>query len=600
MTRLSQTVSPFGVGAILDIGGESLMAMDISVWPYRDTRRVVSRRLELSLGVSELRSPPSVPSYPSVNTPGLAYRRFPAWLFCQSCRRMHRFLSREETGSAPRCTECSGPMVPMRFVAVGVQHGHAMDVPWDVWAHSEPTDDNQRRCRSEELLFQTTAAETEGLASLVVRCAACSASRHLGDLTVRESLRRIGVRCSGAQPWQSPRPGGCDERVEVLQRGSASVTISDTVTALDIPEPTTQVQNVEDNIRQHRNFEDVRTAPDGPRASVLVGLIAEDLQVSEELVWRVARTSPNASQEIQAARQGLLADEWLAFQQAIDNPGESVGTPNFVVSLTPFLPDSPDEALTALSALVGNVVIAQRIREIRVLRGFRRYDYGSDFVDVDLGPRGRERWLPAVESFGEGILLTLDDSELRSWESKEEVRARVATLERRRRSSKIGSRLEEVTPRLVLLHTLSHLLMRQLAFSCGYSSASLRERVYGATVPTPESGILIYTASGDSEGTLGGLARQAEAPRLGRTLLAALEQAAWCSADPLCGESRGQGLDSLNLAACHGCSLVSETSCERSNLMLDRLLVIGNEEVPGYFSDLIALMRGQAALNSEG
>lgn len=178
------------------------MAADISQWPFRNTSRIESRRLEVTLGVSELRSPPSVPSYPSTKTPGLYYRRFPCWLFCQNCRRMHRLLQREETGSAPKCAHCRGPMVPMRLVAVGVQHGHAMDVPWSLWAHSEPNGAGQERCKSDDLLFQTRTVATEGLASLVVRCAVCGANRHLGDLTSRESLRRIGFRCTGAQPWQ--------------------------------------------------------------------------------------------------------------------------------------------------------------------------------------------------------------------------------------------------------------------------------------------------------------------------------------------------------------------------------------------------------------
>ena len=127
-SRLSQTISPFGVGSILDIEGESLMAADISQWPYAMTRRIESRRLEMSLGVSEVRTPPSVPSQPSTRTPGLYYARFPGWLFCQDCRRMHRVLRREETGQPPRCTHCRGHMVPMRFIAVGAEHGHAMDV----------------------------------------------------------------------------------------------------------------------------------------------------------------------------------------------------------------------------------------------------------------------------------------------------------------------------------------------------------------------------------------------------------------------------------------------------------------------------------------
>ena len=92
--------------------------------------------------------------------------------------------------------------------------------------------------------------------------------------------------------------------------------------------------------------------------------------------------------------------------------------------------------------------------------------------------------------------------------------------------------------------------------------------------------ILIYTASGDSEGTMGGLVRQGEPSRLLRTLTAAVQKAQWCSSDPICIETHGQGADNANLAACHGCVLVSETSCEEGNRLLDRALLVGTPEEP--------------------
>jgi hypothetical protein len=589
MMRLSQTVSPFGVGSVLDILGESLMGADISEWPYDRTERVAMRRLELALGVSELRSPPSVPSYPSTNTPGLPYQRFPRWLFCQDCRRMHFLRASDETGEPPVCDRCGGGLVPMRFIAVCTRKGHAMDVPWDRWAHSEPDTDDQKRCKAPNLLFETRQSGTEGLANLLVRCTTCGAARDLGDLTVRDSLKRIGVRCSGRQPWQRTAAQDCDERIEVLQRGATNVTINETTTALDIPEPSTAVRDVDAEIRSHRNFDDVRTAPSGPRATVLIDLIAEDLHVTPDLVRRVASEPPEADDAAQHARTGLLSAEWDAFRQAFEHPDETTGTPNFVISATSLTDEHPRAAHRQLAARIAHVVLVHRLREVRVLHGFRRYDQQADLVNVDLGPRGRARWLPAVESFGEGIFLALDQDTLGAWELDEAVQRRTQRLERRRRDSLIGSRFGLATPRLVLLHTFAHLLMRRLAFSSGYSSASLRERVYAGS--DREAGVLLYTAAGDAEGTLGGLVRQGQPPRLAETVLAALESASWCSADPICRESHGQGLGSLNLAGCHGCALVAETSCERSNVLLDRVLLVGDDEVAGYFGPVIDTVR---------
>lgn len=594
--RLSQVVAPFGVGAVFDVLGESLMGVDINEWPYDKTKRVECRRLEEALGVKELRTPPSVPSYASKHTPGIAYQRFPRWLFCQECRRMHRAWDHEENGEAPKCSHCNGHMVPMRFIAVCVRRGHAMDVPWDRWAHSQAGHEDQRRCRKHELRFETRSGGSEGLSSLVVFCMTCGASRHLGDLASRDALKRISVRCSGAQPWQRGSHT-CEERLEVLQRGATNVTLPETTTALDIPEPTVPARNVEAEIRQHRNFDDVRTAPDGPRAQVLIGLIAEDLGFAEDLVLRVARAGADVDSAADTRRvnSGLLADEWQAFMQATAFEGEPIGSANFVVSSTRLVADGDGYVHSLLAEKVHDVVLVHRLREVRVLQGFRRYDLAADVVPVDLGRRGRERWLPAVEAFGEGVFLALDEQRLSDWEQDDAVGARARILERRRRESLIGSRFAEVSPRSVLLHTLAHLLIRRLAFSCGYSAASLRERVYAASGSNATSGFLVYTAAGDSEGTLGGLVRQGKPPRLAQTMLAALEEAAWCSADPVCRESPGQGLGSMNLAGCHGCCLVAETSCERSNVLLDRVLVVGDDSTPGFFTDVIAALRTASA-----
>jgi hypothetical protein len=247
-------------------------------------------------------------------------------------------------------------------------------------------------------------------------------------------------------------------------------------------------------------------------------------------------------------------------------------------------PDDGD-AFQELRPLVDRVVLARKLREVRALYGFTRYGTDGRLVSPDLG-RGLE-WLPAVEVFGEGVFIAFNEQALGRWERQDDVLKRAARLERRREQSFLGERFPTATPRFLVLHTLAHLLTRQLAFECGYASASLRERIYSRTSEEgePQAGILIFTAAGDAEGTLGGLSRQGEPPRLARTLLNALQDAVWCSSDPICRESRGQGFGSLNLAACHACSLLSETSCVYSNALLDRTMVVGTPERPdGYFS----------------
>jgi hypothetical protein len=156
-------------------------------------------------------------------------------------------------------------------------------------------------------------------------------------------------------------------------------------------------------------------------------------------------------------------------------------------------------------------------------------------------------------------------------------------------ASQRGLQARALGPRFVMLHTLGHLLINELIFACGYSSASLRERLYVSTAQGREmAGLLIYTAAGDSEGTMGGLVRMARPDPLRSVFASAISNARWCSTDPVCMDAgeKGQGPDSCNLAACHGCGLLPETSCEEFNRFLDRGLVIGTFTEPGlgYFS----------------
>jgi len=240
------------------------------------------------------------------------------------------------------------------------------------------------------------------------------------------------------------------------------------------------------------------------------------------------------------------------------------------------------------------VVMIPKLRETRVLTGFSRVvppDAGGVIAELSLKS---QNWLPAMEVRGEGIFITLRSDILEEWSTKTErmtARAQIINGRLAQVAADRGTDLRTITPEFLLVHTLAHVLIRQLTFDCGYDSSSLRERIYidggGGNKMT---GLLLYTASGDSEGTLGGLVRQGLPGRLDGTFRAAISNARLCSSDPLCNENEGQGIDGLNLAACHACTLLPETSCEEGNRLLDRGLLIGtsgNEEL-GLFSDVHA------------
>jgi hypothetical protein len=250
-----------------------------------------------------------------------------------------------------------------------------------------------------------------------------------------------------------------------------------------------------------------------------------------------------------------------------------------------------------MSEHFADVVLVDRLRETRAMVGFERIvpetpaqiDERKKLLRIE--ESARNDWLPAALVYGEGLFLTLREERLATWETGDAVQKRVALLQGRFDDAASRRQLNErlLPGRLLLLHTLAHLLINQLTFECGYSSASLRERLYVSPAPTPMAGLLIYTAAGDAEGTMGGLVRMGRPENLSRVVAQAVEGASWCSADPVCmevGSTSGQGPDSCNLAACHSCALVPETACEHFNRFLDRGVVVGNVETSGlgYFT----------------
>jgi hypothetical protein len=242
--------------------------------------------------------------------------------------------------------------------------------------------------------------------------------------------------------------------------------------------------------------------------------------------------------------------------------------------------------------------LVHKLRETRALAGFTRIlppdgNLASDRLQ-GLKLDQQIDWLPAIKVYGEGIFLEVNADEIIKWAATVPgLRPEFVRLVARYNAARTA-RLQpnrNITAKFLLLHTLAHVLINQLSFDCGYGSASLRERLYCdfSDPSRPMHGFLIYTASGDSEGTMGGLVRQGKPGRLEITLRRALKHAAWCSSDPVCIESKGQGSDSANLAACHGCCLLPETSCEEGNRLLDRALLIGTPQHPslGFFSELL-------------
>ena len=280
-------------------------------------------------------------------------------------------------------------------------------------------------------------------------------------------------------------------------------------------------------------------------------------------------------------------DEYTALREGRGNKASELST----VKMKPDDYDSP------VKDYLSSITLADQLRETKAFVGFSRVkpeeilNYADKINLLKLDKK--INWLPAVTVNGEGIFFTLDEEKVNAWSVREDVTARAEKLSKNYYKAALSRGVDtqaNISPKFILLHTLAHLLINQLSFDCGYGSSSLRERLYCDIDDNsfPMTGVLIYTASGDSEGTMGGLVRQGGKGNLENIFVRALKNALWCSSDPICLESSGQGPGSTNLAACHDCALLAETSCEKGNKLLDRVVLIGKPENRsiGFFSDV--------------
>jgi hypothetical protein len=384
----------------------------------------------------------------------------------------------------------------------------------------------------------------------------------------------------------------CGQHLRVLQRGASNVYFPQVVSSLYLPlwgeRTSREIINVLDQAHVWALLSQGIASGkiDAARCETVAAMCGVD---ARELL-EAAQRKLEGAQAVNVAGGGeddFRRSEYAAICEARGG----AGTELYVESM-PMQSYASD-----VRRLISRVQLVHKLRETRALAGFTRIlppdgSLASNRLQgIRLDPQ--MDWLPAIKVYGEGIFVELNSAELASWlEKHAAIGRRIALLANRYNTVRTvrGQPQRTITSKFVLIHTLAHILINQLSYESGYGSASLRERLYCETERegTDMNGFLIYTASGDSEGSMGGLVRQGLPSRLELTLRNALHRASWCSSDPVCIESPGQGTDSANLAACHGCSLLPETSCEEGNRLLDRALLVGtpDDRAMGYFSAL--------------
>jgi hypothetical protein len=585
--RQSQLITTFGPGSMMDLPKHSVLVSGLDYWAPGDSipEPRLSQKIALALNVPavELRSPPAADDDPLAPKAGVTVFQFPEWFITQDVeddvsRPGFRTRLLVHRTAAPKgvykdVNRKSRTVVPIRFVRA-CRAGHIGDIDWYKFVHNGPSD-----CAAQQRQLYIDERGTSGdLSEVWIRCD-CKAERSMVDAALLQKLA-LGT-CDGSRPWLGPfNKESCGEPNRLLIRSASNAYFAQLVSVISLPERDEVVQRTLDSVWEHleavETIEDLRY--ERKKAKVKSALESlSDEEVFAEIQAR--RGGPKIEKSVKQAELETL----IATQEELgDDRPEGVF---YARALPRHSWDKP------WMSVIERIVLVQRLREVVAQVGFTRFESASPDIEgeLDMGVRrasiGRDvNWLPAFENKGEGIFLQFKESEISHWLHRPEVGKREAELKlgfESWRKERPGSNRKFPGQAYIMLHSFSHLLITAVALECGYPASSIRERIYA--IPNVGFGILLYTASPDAEGTLGGLVQAGR--RIANMVRTALELGQLCSNDPVCAQHDPPNrLEHryLHGAACHGCLLVAETSCEQQNDFLDRAIVtptVQNQQV---------------------
>jgi hypothetical protein len=598
--RPSQLLWTYGPGALIDLPNLSVVTLAIDRWdvnrcqPIDEARLLAAVRRELGPQVERLRMPPFHKS--EVDDPfsaeafiGVPVRPFPRWLRCVKCGLLsaydlglfeckeHRFRPERTKFVHKDCKGSKGDQpakdadaVPARFL-LACRNGHLDDFPWHYFVHSGPSG-----CKGTLRFFESGASlQTE---NLWVKCDQCGASRNMAHAFGKAGKENL-PSCRGRHPHMDQYDAGCKEQARPVLLGATNSWFPITLSALAIPlarDPITQL--VQAGWGYFADLDSEAEVAVTIKTLKKTGALPGIDKHSPGAVWEVIQAIIAGAAGTGVTEADIKEPEW----EVLTDPNPTTDWPHFL--------SKPVEPPKEFTEQIASVLLLERLREVNALLGFTRVEAPEETSNPAERPlradlcKAAPVWVPATEVHGEGIFIRFDEATVAKWEREDGVKARDAKLLAGHHGWRNSRKLDpnETYPgvRYAMLHTLSHLLIRELALECGYNAASIRERIYADTEENrKQAGVLIYTAAADSDGTLGGLVELGRPENLGRLLKQALSRAGICSSDPLCSEHNPQDDRSLHAAACHACSFVSETSCEMGNRYIDRALLVRTLEV---------------------
>lgn len=576
--RPSTVIITSGPGSILDLPErESRIVMGIAYWKYHN--RINDQRLSKLLKVDHFGSPQEKWDTDFKFKVGIPTRDFPFMRMCPKCGRLsYNYV----------CKDCDNTKtMPPRLVAACTD-GHIQDFPWKWWCGCKCNP------KDSQLFIKGENLEAEG-SDLKVICKNCHHEKNFeGALGILRSSKNQGLNCNGDRPWLGDREE-CTNKLHGLMRGASNVFFPVIQSSLSIPPFSDTIQK---DIKEHgvlaksfwNNSEIKKYINFMPE---LKKFIDDGVYTENELVRAFDVTY--GKQQVNS----IKGEEWDKFIHPISYRYRD-----------DFKADELDISRSELSRWFDRVVRVNKLREVVAMTGFTRiepYNYDPDTDQKVQDPKTKPNnwsellqkdikpalcddqtfdWLPGVEQFGEGIFFKFNVEMVNKWMNESGITKRCQTILEQPNQPFKRDGVDTTDPRIILVHTFAHKFIRQISLACGYPIPSLRERIYvGKNDERDMCGVLIYTASLDSDGTLGGLISQAkDSNHLYEHILTMIESVKICSQDPLCGAHKASVTRNAWGASCHSCTHLPETSCEGlQNKLLDRFTLVGNDNIKGYF-----------------
>ena len=627
--RRNQIVVPFGVGAIYNYKDYSAITMSVDDWPLSGKQKkkleIQNRRFITYINiilkaiegdsfkrVEHLIMPPlALAEHASEEEKEIMQpipvRKFPQWGVCTRCSALSRF---DPISARKKCrnssvppwminqSSCSmigsgaGEIEASRFIAV-CTNGHITDFPYLTFMSEYCTNDScnlseSSHSNSNPTLYFSDDTKGFGFGSLKIHCSSCQTNKTLKGINNFEKRKgmtsKMGeplFKCTGHKPWTSETNDECNELLEIVPRAASKIYLSDNRSAIFIPEAeatdhpvllehvvniwideNTPIDIMKNDI-QRQGLDKLYDLNGNEIVEIIENHKKHLLELAEiEHIDDITATDQFFKEEYIVLRKSVVDEERFKSREiSIGRYGD------FTVKHF--------EGLHQITKLITTTS----------LLGFTR---ATGSIKKFCPARVEANYLPAVEVSGEGIFINFGFEKVQKWSSENPFTSELEQLKKNSSSNpeRLTKNANSFNYSFLMLHTFAHALMQQLSFECGYALTEIKERIYFSEAEKM-AGVLIYTSSSDSAGSLGGLVRMIKPEYFENLLQNAIENSYTCFNDPICIDSQGQGLSGLCLASCYACSMIPDLSCGvfPQNTFLDRNALIGSKNgSKGYFT----------------